>query len=87
MIMKTLQYYNVICLIYQCLIFYAIVLSIHVQQGVQDKFRFSTFCFQYPTYLVQFVLSVLLEPKSKGSYEILTEVRERERERERELYH
>ena len=57
-----------------CLLSYC-VLSIHLQQGVQDKFRFSTFCFQYVVYLIQFVLSVILEPKSKGSYEILTEVR------------
>ena len=53
-----------------------------LQQGVGDKFRFSTFCFQYVVYVVQFVLSLILEPKSKGSYEVLTEVRERERERE-----
>ena len=47
-----------------------------IQQGVQDKFRFSIFCFQYVTYLVQFVLSVILEPKSKKAYDILTEVYE-----------
>ena len=44
------------------------------QQGIQDKFRFSTFCFQYITYLVQFVLSVILEPKGKKTYDIITEV-------------
>ena len=48
----------------------------NLQRGVEDKFRFSTFCFQYVVYLVQFVLSLLLEPKKKGSYEVLTEVRE-----------
>ena len=45
-----------------------------MQRGVQDKFRFSTFCFQYVTYLAQFVLSVILEPKGKKAYDILTEV-------------
>ena len=48
------------------------------QQGVGDKLRFSTFCFQFVVYLVQFVLSLILEPKSKGSYEVLTEVRARD---------
>ena len=38
-----------------------------IQQGVKDKFRFSTFCLQYVTYLVQFVLSVILEPNTKSN--------------------
>ena len=44
------------------------------QRGVEDKFRFSTFCFQYITYLIQFVLSVIPESKRKETYETLTEV-------------
>ena len=46
----------------------------HPQHGVEDKFRFSTFCFRYITYLVQFVLSVIPERKKSVSYEILIEV-------------
>ena len=41
---------------------------------MQDKFRFSTFCFQYVAYLVQFMLSVIPEQMRKVSYEILVEV-------------
>ena len=46
----------------------------YLQLGVQDKFRFSTFCIQYVTYLVQLLLSLVSEPKSKKAYEILTDV-------------
>ena len=39
-----------------------------------DTFRFITFCFQYVTYLVQFVLSIISDVRGKRKYEILTEV-------------
>ena len=48
----------------------------HGQHGIGDKFRFSTFCFQYAIYLLQFLLSVIPEPKKKRDYSMLTEVRE-----------
>ena len=45
-----------------------------MQFGVMDKFRFGTFCFQYVTYLVQFVFCIILEGKKKKKYETVTEV-------------
>ena len=41
-----------------------------------DKFRFSTFCFQYVTYIIQLVLSLIPEPDSKAARQSSSEVRE-----------
>ena len=40
-----------------------------------DKFRFSTFCFQYVTYIIQLVLSLIPEPEAKGALQDNAEVR------------
>ena len=45
-----------------------------VQNAIMDMFRFITFWFQYVTYLVQLVVSIISDVKGKKKYEILTEV-------------
>ena len=36
-----------------------------LQDGIQDKFRFTTFVLQYATYVSQLLFSLFQEPKSK----------------------
>ncbi len=38
---------------------------IFLQDGIQDKFRFTTFVLQYATYVFQLLFSLFQEPKSK----------------------
>ena len=38
------------------------------QRYVEDKFRFTTFCFQYAMFIVQFFLSAIPEPKPPRTY-------------------
>ena len=44
----------------------------YTQDGVRDKFRFSSFCFQYVVYLLQLILSVIPEPRHAAAFQLLS---------------
>ena len=49
------------------------VYAIMMQPVVVDNIHFTTFVFQYVTYLVQLVLSVIPEPRARSKSKELTE--------------
>ena len=50
------------------------MLLFNFQGDVDNKFWFSTFCIQYSVYIIQFVLSMIPEPRSKRALQVEYEV-------------
>ena len=51
------------------LLFMYLLFILTLQHSVRDKFRFTTFIFQYVTYIVEFILVIIPEPKSERMYQ------------------